>query len=73
MKHKGFFRTLVITFEQTPPFELIQNGAKAYLKRYLNSPKKLIKKFDFTILVPQVELFLFVFGRIEDTKKTFRN
>ena len=24
-------------------------------------------------MVPQVELFSFVFGRIEDTKKTFRN
>ena len=26
-----------------------------------NSPKKRTKKFDFTTMVPQVELFLFVF------------
>ena len=26
-----------------------------------NSPKKRMKKFDFTTMVPQVELFLFVF------------
>ena len=39
-----------------------------------NSPKKPTKKFEFTTMVPQVKLFLFVFwGRIEDTKKTFRN
>ena len=31
------------------------------------------KKFNFTTMVPQLELFSFVFGRIEDTKKTFRN
>ena len=41
-----------------------------------NSHKKRTKKFGFTTMVPQVELF-FIFwsflGRIEDTKKTFRN
>jgi hypothetical protein len=30
------------------------------------------QKFDFTTMVPQVELFSLVFGRIEDTKKTFQ-
>ena len=39
----------------------------------INSPKKRTKKFDFTTMVPQVEQFLFVFGRNEDTKKIFRN
>jgi hypothetical protein len=39
----------------------------------INSPKKRTKKLDFTTMVPQVELFSFVFGRIEETKKTFRN
>ena len=34
-----------------------------------NSPQKRTKKFDFTTMVPQVELFLF--DRIEDTKKIF--
>ena len=38
-----------------------------------NSPKKRMKNFDFTTTVPQVKMFSFVFGRIEDTKKTFRN
>ena len=33
------------------------------------SPKKRTKKFNFTTMVPQVELFSF-FGRIEDTMKT---
>ena len=32
------------------------------------------KNFDLTTMVPQVELFSFVFfGRNEDTKKTLRN
>ena len=35
-----------------------------------NSPKKQIKIFDFTTMVPQVVRFLEEF---EDTKKTFRN
>ena len=30
----------------------------------LNSSKKQTKKFDLTIMIPQVDLFLFVFGRI---------
>ena len=34
-----------------------------------NSSKKRTKKFDLTTLIPQVELFLFVFGRIQNTKK----
>ena len=39
-----------------------------------NSPKKRTKKSNFTTIVPQVELFSFVFfWRIEDAKKTFRN
>ena len=35
-----------------------------------NSSQKQMKEFDLavTTMVPQVELFLFVFGRIEDTK-----
>ena len=36
----------------------------------LNSSKKRTKKFDLTTMILQVQLF---FGRIEDTKKTFRN
>ena len=35
------------------------------------SYKKQTKEFDFTTMIPQVDLFLFVL--IEDTKKTFRN
>jgi hypothetical protein len=38
------------------------------------SPKKQTKKFDFTAMVPQVELFLFVFlGELKTQKKTFQN
>ena len=40
----------------------------------LNSPKNWTKKFNFTTMIPQVDLFLFFFlGEIEDTKKTFQN
>ena len=40
----------------------------------LNSTKKRTKKFDFTTMIPQVDLFSFVFlEEFEDTKKTFRN
>ena len=39
-----------------------------------NSPKKRMKKFDSTTMVPQVEWFLFVFlGEFKTTKKPFRN
>ena len=38
-----------------------------------NSPKKRTKKFNFTTMVPQVDFFCSFFGRIEDTKKAFRN
>ena len=38
-----------------------------------NSPKKQTEKFDFSTMVPQVDCFRPFFGRIEDTKKTFRN
>ena len=57
----------------------LYNKAAAFAKGHLiskclfgtfNSPKNRTKKFDFTTMVPQVEL---VFLRIEDTKKTFRN
>ena len=38
------------------------------------SPKKRTKIFDFTTMIPQVDLFSFVFlGEIEDTEKIFRN
>ena len=50
--------------------QLISKG----LFSILNSPKNRTKKFDFTTMIPQVDLFSFVFlGEIEDTKKTFRN
>ena len=40
----------------------------------INSPKKRTKKFNLTTMIPQVDLFLFVFlGEIEDIKNTFRN
>ena len=40
----------------------------------LNSSKKRTNKFDFTTVISQVNLFLFVFlEEIEDTKETFRN
>ena len=38
-----------------------------------NSPKKRTKRNGYTTLVPQVELLSFLFGRIEDTKKTCWN
>ena len=45
-----------------------------YLFGIFNSPKKRMKKFNFTTMIPQVDLFSFVFlEEIEDTKKTFRN
>ena len=54
----------------------ITTGRQLFLK-YLfgifNSPKKQTKKFDFTTMVSQVKLFRSFFGRIEDTKKKFRN
>ena len=40
---------------------------------FFNSPKKRTKKLNFSTMVPQVEFFLFIFGTIEDTKKTFRS
>ena len=36
-----------------------------------NFPKKRTKKFNFTTMVPQVELFSFIFGRIEIPKRHF--
>ena len=37
-----------------------------------NSPKKRTNKFDFTTMVPQVELFLFVFlGELKSPKRHF--
>ena len=40
----------------------------------LNSSKKRTKRFDLTTMIPQVDLFSFVFlEEFEDTKKTFRN
>ena len=40
--------------------------------RYLLLFQKKPKKFELTTMVPQVELFSFLFiGRIKDTKKTF--
>ena len=40
----------------------------------LNSSKKQAKKFELTTMIPQADLFLFVFlEEFEDTKKTFRN
>ena len=36
-------------------------------------PKNERKKFDFTSMIPQVELFSFVFGRIEETINCFRD
>ena len=40
----------------------------------LHSPTKRTEKFDFTAMIPQVDLFSFVFlEEIEDTKNTFRN
>ena len=38
-----------------------------------NSPKKRTKKFDFTTIVPQVELFSFVFWENLRHQKTFKN
>ena len=38
-----------------------------------NSPKKRMEKFNFTTMVPQVELFSFVWGKLKRPKKTFRN
>ena len=36
--------------------------------------EKQTKEFDFTTMIPQIDLFLFVFlEEIEDTKKPFRN
>ena len=36
----------------------------------LNSPKKRTKKFEFTTMIPQVDLFSFLFlEEIKDTKK----
>ena len=36
--------------------------------------KKRMKEFDFTTMIPQIDLFSFVFlEEIEDTKKPFRN
>ena len=35
-----------------------------------NTPEKLKKKFDFTTMVPQVDLFSFVFWRKSKTPKT---
>ena len=34
-----------------------------------NSPKKRTKKFNFTTMVPQFELFSVFLGKIENTKK----
>ena len=40
----------------------------------LNSSKKQMKEFDLTTIIPQVDLFSFVFWKyLEHTKKTFRN
>ena len=37
-------------------------------------PKKRTKDFNFTTMIPQVDLFLFIFlEEIEDTKKSFQN
>ena len=35
----------------------------------LNSLKKLTKKYDFTTMIPQVDLFLFIFWEILKTLK----
>ena len=35
----------------------------------LNSLKKLTKKYDFTTMIPQVDLFLFIFWEILKTQK----
>ena len=40
----------------------------------LNSSTKRTKQFDLTTMIPQVDLFSFVFlEEFEDIKKTFRN
>ena len=37
-------------------------------------PKKQANKLNFTVMIPQFDLFSFIFlEEIEDTKKTFRN
>ena len=38
-----------------------------------NSPKKTTEQFDFTTMVPQVELFQLFFERLEDTEEKFQN
>ena len=38
-----------------------------------NSPKKQTRKFDFTTMDLKLNCFRLFFGRIEGTKKTFRN
>ena len=40
----------------------------------LNSPKKRTKKIDFTSMIPQVDLFLFVFWeKLKPQKRHFEN
>ena len=50
--------------------QLVSKGLFAILNSY---KKKRTKKIDLSTIIPQVQLLLSFFGRIEDTKKIFRN
>ena len=59
MKHFFFIENLLI--QQKIPTLLKGQLISKCLFCILNSPKKQTKKFDFTTMVPQVELFSFTF------------
>ena len=58
---ENFVVHLLGLFELTTKIPFKGQLISKFLFGFFNSPKKQMKKFDFTTMVPQIELFLFVF------------
>ena len=69
----------ILTDSESLAFQIFSTGltkGQTKLKWFFqadNSSKKGTNEFDFTIMIPQVDLFLFVFWKKLKTPKTFRN
>ena len=50
-----------------------QTKSKWFFQADVSSKKNQMNEFNFTTMIPQVDLFSFILEEIEDTKKTFRN
>ena len=69
LRHKDlYFKCLFENWKYIDKGQLISKCLFAIF----NSSKNRMKKFDLNTMVPQ-DCFHLLFGRIEDTKKTFRN